>query len=121
MRKILRNSLLVTLALATTLVVTNYRSINHFVDHFSQSSKPKPTIYTKPDSEERKDIDNDGVLDRFDNCPLSYNPTQLDTDRDGLGDICDNCPLNYNPSQQDTLRQGMGDECNPNIREYTRN
>jgi len=35
------------------------------------------------------DDDADGVLDAVDNCPVSYNPTQLDLDHDGLGDACD--------------------------------
>ena len=35
------------------------------------------------------DDDQDGVVDAADNCPISYNPTQLDTDHDGLGDACD--------------------------------
>lgn len=35
------------------------------------------------------DSDSDGVLDNVDNCPLSFNPDQLDTDSDGLGDACD--------------------------------
>jgi hypothetical protein len=35
------------------------------------------------------DLDNDGVLDTKDNCPLAYNPGQRDFDRDSLGDLCD--------------------------------
>jgi Putative metal-binding motif/FlgD Ig-like domain/Thrombospondin type 3 repeat len=35
------------------------------------------------------DDDADGVLDAADNCPVSYNPIQLDTDQDGQGDACD--------------------------------
>jgi len=35
------------------------------------------------------DDDADGVLDTVDNCPVSYNPTQLDADHDGVGDVCD--------------------------------
>jgi YVTN family beta-propeller protein len=35
------------------------------------------------------DTDNDGVLDKADNCPAVSNPTQSDADGDGLGDTCD--------------------------------
>jgi len=38
------------------------------------------------------DVDNDGILDYIDNCPITYNPDQLDSDNDGLGDACDNTP-----------------------------
>lgn len=38
------------------------------------------------------DIDNDGVPDQQDNCPLHPNPDQTDTDGDGLGDVCDPNP-----------------------------
>ena len=38
------------------------------------------------------DGDEDGVLDRADNCPGEPNPMQEDGDRDGVGDLCDNCP-----------------------------
>lgn len=35
------------------------------------------------------DTDGDGIEDADDNCPLVYNPDQLDFDNDGLGDACD--------------------------------
>tara|TARA_B100001173_G_C16030679_1_gene566687 strand:- start:280 stop:6750 length:6471 start_codon:yes stop_codon:yes gene_type:complete len=35
------------------------------------------------------DHDNDGLHERFDNCPLDFNPEQEDLDGDGLGDPCD--------------------------------
>ena len=34
------------------------------------------------------DIDNDGLPNENDNCPLIFNPDQNDIDRDGRGDIC---------------------------------
>ncbi len=34
------------------------------------------------------DVDCDGLLDGEDNCPLAFNPTQIDRDGDGLGDEC---------------------------------
>ncbi|CAN5361028.1 hypothetical protein BH10ACI3_BH10ACI3_21340 [soil metagenome] len=58
------------------------------------------------------DSDNDCVYDNADNCPVTYNPDQLDTDGDGMGNVCDadddnddvpdtsdNCPLNVNGDQ----------------------
>jgi hypothetical protein len=39
------------------------------------------------------DVDNDGVLNEADNCPLVANPDQADADGDGLGDVCDPCPF----------------------------
>lgn len=35
------------------------------------------------------DLDNDGVPEADDNCPVDYNPTQSDHDDDLLGDACD--------------------------------
>jgi hypothetical protein len=35
------------------------------------------------------DADADGILDGIDNCPLDYNPDQMDSDHDGIGDSCD--------------------------------
>lgn len=39
------------------------------------------------------DSDGDGVNDDLDNCPVHYNPSQVDSDRDGVGNACDaDCP-----------------------------
>ncbi|NAS31974.1 T9SS type B sorting domain-containing protein [Flavobacteriaceae bacterium R38] len=70
------------------------------------------------------DIDNDGVLDENDNCPITANEDQLDTDNDGIGNICDedddndgvldvddNCPLTANANQLDNDNDGIGDVC----------
>jgi len=35
------------------------------------------------------DGDADGIPDSLDNCPLIFNPSQLDNDLDGIGDCCD--------------------------------
>lgn len=48
---------------------------------------PEPAPPTEP--EPPPDFDADGVLDDLDNCPLTFNPDQLDSDLDGTGDACD--------------------------------
>lgn len=42
-----------------------------------------------------RDLDQDTVVNDFDNCPSVHNTAQIDTDGDGMGDACDACP-NYN-------------------------
>ena len=77
------------------------------------------------------DVDEDGVADAIDNCPVDPNPDQTDSDGDGTGDACDDCPIDpdndmdaddicanedncpndYNPDQSDTDGDGIGDAC----------
>ncbi|XP_066275066.1 cartilage oligomeric matrix protein-like [Branchiostoma lanceolatum] len=57
------------------------------------------------------DMDNDGVINTLDNCPLAANVAQTDGDGDGVGDDCDNCPTDINPDKQDTDGDGRGDAC----------
>ena len=72
------------------------------------------------------DPDGDGVPVEFDNCPLVYNPDQVDHDGDGMGDACDpdddndghddavdNCVLEANPGQEDLDLDTLGDACDP--------
>lgn len=35
------------------------------------------------------DLDNDGIVDSIDNCPVHANSDQSDIDHDGVGDVCD--------------------------------
>ncbi|UCE17852.1 MAG: T9SS type A sorting domain-containing protein, partial [Gemmatimonadota bacterium] len=65
-------------------------------------------IHLSPASE---DIDEDGIFNDDDNCPLEFNPEQRDTDGDGVGDTCDNCPEDENHDQADGDSDGMGDVC----------
>lgn len=58
------------------------------------------------------DTDDDGMSDRFDNCPSVSNAAQVDTDGDGLGDACD-CALDdpallASPDEVCTLGVGTG-------------
>lgn len=62
-----------------------------------------------------EDMDNDGIVNNPDNCPLIANPDQADSesDPDKRGDACDNCPTKPNPDQTDTDSDGEGDLCDP--------
>lgn len=57
------------------------------------------------------DSDQDGFLDRFDNCPDVENGDQLDSDGDGIGDECDNCVDVSNFDQVDANENMVGDAC----------
>lgn len=75
-----------------------------------------------------RDGDDDGVLDRDDNCVAVPNPDQADADGNGVGDACDgdadadgvpnefdNCSLVSNPLQEDLDGDGVGDACDDDI------
>lgn len=51
------------------------------------------------DPADAADLDDDGVVDVIDNCPVQPNHGQLDADGDMLGDACDNCVYGPNPEQ----------------------
>ncbi len=59
----------------------------------------------------QSDLDQDGISDQEDNCPIVSNPLQEDGDGDGVGDACDNCPDTSNPNQSDIDQDGLGDAC----------
>ena len=61
-----------------------------------------PTIGPETWQDNGDDIDNDGIIDEFDNCPYTPNQDQKDTDLDFVGDDCDNCSL-YNPRVYEKL------------------
>jgi hypothetical protein len=64
-----------------------------------------------------EDIDEDGVLNGYDNCPTNSNPTQDpsicngDTDGDLILNNIDNCPTTPNHNQADSNGNGIGNAC----------
>jgi arylsulfatase A-like enzyme len=98
---------------------------------------------------DEKDSDKDGVINKWDNCPVIANPGQANIDEDFFGDACDacvdsdwddygnpgfantcnedNCPYIFNPRQEDGDVDGRGDLCdtcptivNPGQEDYDR-
>jgi len=53
-----------------------------------------PEQYYDCNGECLNDNDGDQVCNEIDNCPLVYNPDQLDFNNDGIGDACDGVNLN---------------------------
>ena len=62
------------------------------------------------------DLDNDGLLDDFDNCIYAANVDQQDADGDQTGDVCDNCPDVFNAGQSDADGDGVGDACDDDFK-----
>lgn len=67
------------------------------------------------------DSDSDCVEDSADNCPLLYNPAQVDVDDSGVGDACQNTPAvaalqTFIPDSNDTTNDQICDlkllDCN---------
>lgn len=54
-----------------------------------------------------EDLDNDGVLDFFDNCPNTANADQKDSDNDGVGDACEEQqePVPEQKTRQETVQE----------------
>ena len=59
------------------------------------------------------DVDDDGIPNAQDNCPMVINLDQADGDVDGAGDACDNCLAVSNPSQADDDADEIGNACDP--------
>lgn len=78
-----------------------------------------PSLVENPEN----DSDNDGTLDKYDNCPIISNPKQQDSDSNGIWDLCsdddndgiywdkDNCVNIYNPDQKDINQNAVWDIC----------
>lgn len=49
----------------------------------------EPPSWATSQSGAGSDIDEDEIVDRYDNCPEVSNPSQQDFDNDGIGDLCD--------------------------------
>ena len=102
---------------------------NYYIKHIEVLESEKSGKYLLLGND--PDIDNDGVANSADNCPINYNPNQTNTDeeKDGgdacdedmdgdginnyneLREILDNCPINYNPNQSNIDNDGQGDVC----------
>ncbi|MCB0641415.1 MAG: thrombospondin type 3 repeat-containing protein [Phaeodactylibacter sp.] len=57
------------------------------------------------------DVDEDGIANDMDNCPMTDNVDQADSDADAVGDACDNCPRDMNADQMDTDLDDVGNAC----------
>lgn len=58
-----------------------------------------------------RDLDQDGVVDYYDNCQLLPNPDQQNQDEDLAGDLCDACP-----NESGTVELGCPSPVRPGVR-----
>lgn len=100
-------TLSILIGLSLTILPAVARATDTDGDGIDDSVDNCPLVFN-PDQLDR---DNDGVGDACDFCPITWDPTNADTDGDGVGDVCDNCPFVYNPDQADSDIDGIGDAC----------
>lgn len=103
----------------------NLSSINDEVLILSSSVSARSNRYIPAD------FDEDGIVDRLDNCVRVANGDQVDIDRNGRGDACDdfdrdgrlnnvdNCINQPNRAQQDEDGDGIGDACDTEESRFT--
>ena len=103
----------------STLVSSQNLASNVDTKKVSSYFEENPSLVANPES----DSDNDGTLDKFDNCPIIPNPKQQDSNSDGIWDLCsdddndgifwdkDNCIHTYNPDQKDINQNNIWDIC----------
>lgn len=112
---------------ANNKCIDNFTQIN-YVDKLSSNIdiqeiktyfEENPSLVANPEN----DSDNDGTLDKYDNCPIIKNPNQQDSDSNGIWDLCadddsdgiywdkDNCVNTYNPDQKDINQNNIWDVC----------
>lgn len=98
-----------TLAADTQMTATVYVQYRDKSDN--DSAVYTATVQVDSDG----DLDDDGVADKVDNCPMTPNPAQSDRDKDDLGNACDNCQNEFNPNQRDTNGDGFGNICDADL------
>jgi hypothetical protein len=95
-----------------SIIDDNNGWLDDFIEKDECETVPCTTIVLSADP--TGDFDGDLDLNRFDNCPCSFNPTQTDSDLDGVGNTyllengCDNCPDVFNPQTIDMDNNGDG-------------
>ena len=99
------------------------KTYSPYLNQYETDANSQFTLSYNMDTNPVVDIDDDGIPDYLDNCPIVYNPDQADSDDDGIGNACDdddndgvldvvdNCPTVYNPDQADSDDDGFGDVC----------
>jgi hypothetical protein len=81
----------------------NFADYRKYVSHVTENSYKFESW--------RADADLDDITDSRDNCPLIYNPDQLNFDSDRWGNSCDNCPEIKNEDQANNDEDDWGDLC----------
>lgn len=118
------SSLTRTLLLAALLAIVAIAAGCRGADEGPSTTNTVTKTITKHD----KDLDNDTIRNKKDNCVTTPNKKQKDGDNDNIGDACDvdidndgvtnktdNCVMTPNPKQKDNDGDGVGDACDNDI------